>query len=56
MKYMMLMLLLLSLFISLAGAANTDWIFDFTNKGYDFDKAIPPTGWTGVNRCGEPTN
>ena len=33
-----------------------DWIFDFANQGYDFDQAIPPAGWVGINRCGEPEN
>ena len=34
--------------------AADDWIFDFTNKGYDFDQAIPPDGWVGINYCGRP--
>jgi len=37
-------------------AQNKYWQFDFANKGYDFDQAIPPDGFTGVNHCGEPTN
>ena len=36
--------------------AGADWVFDYANKGYDFDKATPPDGFVGVNRCGEPEN
>jgi len=36
--------------------AKSDWQFSYENQGYDFHKAIPPEGWKGVNRCGQPNN
>ena len=48
--------LTLFLLLSELALAQDDWIFDYANKGYDFDQAIPPAGWVGVNRCGEPEN
>ena len=37
--------------------AGSEWIFNYTNMGYDWPyAAIPPDDFTGVNRCGEPNN
>jgi len=44
-------LLLSSLALASAGK---DWDFSYANQGYDFDKATPPDGWHGYNRCGYP--
>ena len=33
-----------------------DWIFNYENNGYDFETAIPPDWFKGLNRCAEPEN
>ncbi len=48
--------LLLLLFAFTEAQVANYWQFNYAKKGYDFDKAIPPEGWAGVNRCGEPEN
>jgi len=47
---------LLSVLLTCVAAGKDIWTFNYANQGYDFDKAIPPDGFEGVNRCGEPEN